>query len=111
LINIIVYTSLYYSNFSLIQGLLNMPTYDYKCRKCEKNFEYFQSISSEALERCPESVCEQEKKGEGEVFRKISKSAGVILKGGGFYETDYVKKTGSDSSAESKVSNKAEASA
>ncbi len=68
-----------------------MPHYDYRCRTCGKKFEYFQSITSDALTHCPESVCEQEIKGKGYVERTISKGAGLIFNGSGFYQTDYVK--------------------
>ncbi|GAB1429185.1 zinc ribbon domain-containing protein [Ignavibacteria bacterium] len=68
-----------------------MPHYDYQCRSCGKRFEFFQSISSEPLTHCPDSVCEQPAKGAGKVERKISKGAGLIFNGSGFYQTDYVR--------------------
>jgi putative FmdB family regulatory protein len=69
-----------------------MPTYEYKCRTCGKEFEMKQSIKADPLEKCPEEICECETKGQGEVFRKISKSVGVVFNGSGFYQTDYVNK-------------------
>jgi len=30
-----------------------MPTYDYKCRACGKDFEFFQSISEQPKTKCP----------------------------------------------------------
>ena len=71
-----------------------MPVYLYKCKKCGKEFEYQQRITEDALRTCPEEVCEQECKGEGEVFRKISKNVGLVFNGSGFYLTDYVHKNG-----------------
>lgn len=59
-----------------------MPTYEYICRKCEHEFEEFQSMSAAPLKKCP--AC-----GKSALERKIGLGAGVIFKGGGFYETDY----------------------
>ena len=59
-----------------------MPTYDYKCDKCEHQFEKFQSITADALRKCP-------KCGKNSLKRLIGIGAGVIFKGSGFYETDY----------------------
>lgn len=58
-----------------------MPTYDYKCLKCDYRFEIFQSMKDEPLKNCP--VCN------GEVKRLIGSGAGAIFKGTGFYQTDY----------------------
>lgn len=69
-----------------------MPVYLYKCKKCGKEFEYEQHITDEALTHCPKEICEQECKGEGEVFRKISKNVGLVFNGKGFYITDYAHK-------------------
>lgn len=63
-----------------------MPTYEYKCNKCEHLFEAFQSMKDRPLKKCPECG--------GEARRVISGDAGVIFKGTGFYQTDY-KKTSS----------------
>ena len=59
-----------------------MPTYDYKCDACGHAFEKFQSISASPLKKCPS--CAQNK-----LKRLIGTGAGVIFKGGGFYQTDY----------------------
>ena len=58
-----------------------MPTYEYKCRKCQHEFEEFQSISAEPVKICPEC--------KGQVERIISGGVGLIFKGSGFYITDY----------------------
>jgi len=58
-----------------------VPTYEYKCNKCEEAFEYFQKMSEDPLRECP--VCG------GELKRLISGGAGIIFKGKGFYTTDY----------------------
>jgi putative FmdB family regulatory protein len=66
-----------------------MPTYEYICDACEHEFEQFQSITAPPVKACPE--CRKKK-----VRRKISTGAGILFKGGGFYETDYRSKSYSD---------------
>ncbi len=61
-----------------------MPTYDYQC-ECGKQFELFQRMSDAKLETCPAHLCDQA----GKVKRLLGRGAGLIFKGGGFYETDY----------------------
>ncbi len=60
-----------------------MPTYEYKCAKCDTVFEHFQSIKAPKLKKCIEDGCN------GKVTRLMGTGAGIIFKGGGFYETDY----------------------
>jgi putative FmdB family regulatory protein len=57
-----------------------MPTYEYQCRKCRKNFEVFQKISESPLAKCP--TCG------GKVDRLIS-AAAFSLRGGGWYKDGY----------------------
>lgn len=59
-----------------------MPTYDYKCDKCEHEWELFQSITADAVKSCPE--CKSRK-----ARRVIGPGAGILFKGSGFYQTDY----------------------
>jgi putative FmdB family regulatory protein len=66
-----------------------MPTYEYRCEKCDQTFEIFQSMKDEALVVCPKKLCRQEVWGEGRVKRLIGTGAGLIFKGSGFYTTDY----------------------
>lgn len=66
-----------------------MPTYEYLCQKCGREFETFQSISAQPLRICPQDLCPQKKWGRGRVKRKISAGAGLLFKGSGFYITDY----------------------
>ncbi|MEE8335410.1 MAG: zinc ribbon domain-containing protein [Candidatus Neomarinimicrobiota bacterium] len=61
-----------------------MPTYDYKCKQCEHEFEYFQSMSDDVLKECPQC--------KGDIRRLISGGSGLIFKGSGFYSTDYAPK-------------------
>jgi len=60
-----------------------MPTYDYLCESCGHRFEYFQSMNDEKLKDCPLEDCDEP------VKRLLGTGAGIIFKGGGFYETDY----------------------
>ena len=67
-----------------------MPTYDYICKKCEKGFEFFQSMSDVPLTKCPDC-------GKQELRRIISGGTGLIFKGSGYYLTDYKNKKNSKS--------------
>lgn len=75
-----------------------MPTYDYQCNKCGKEFEFFQSIKDEPLKVCP--AC-----GKPSLKRKISTGAGIIFKGTGFYLTDYKNKSSTHSTTPNKTNN------
>ncbi|MEM1041518.1 MAG: zinc ribbon domain-containing protein [Bacteroidota bacterium] len=86
-----------------------MPTYVYR-REDGTTFEVFQRITDDALETDPET-------GQA-VERVIGGGAGLIFKGSGFYETDYVRKSGtpeskgekkSESASESKAEGSSEA--
>lgn len=66
-----------------------MPTYEYHCAKCGKNFEVFQSMKDAAFKTCPEPQCQVTPWGHGEVKRLLGTGAGLIFKGSGFYITDY----------------------
>jgi len=69
-----------------------MPIYEYKCPKCGM-FEAMQRITEPSLKKCP--TCKSK------VERQISRGS-FILKGSGWYATDYAKKaTGSADSSES----------
>lgn len=58
-----------------------MPTYEYRCRECGREFEVFQRMSDRPGAPCPDC-------GRG-AERLISGGAGVLFKGEGFYITDY----------------------
>lgn len=60
-----------------------MPNYDYLCETCGHRFEVFQSMNDPKLETCPGDDCD------GRVKRLLGTGAGLIFKGGGFYQTDY----------------------
>ena len=59
-----------------------MPTYDYRCKGCEHEFELFQSMSAALKRKCPEC-------GELKLKRLIGTGGAVIFKGSGFFQTDY----------------------
>jgi putative FmdB family regulatory protein len=61
-----------------------MPTYEYRCKKCDHTFEAFQSMTEKPLKKCPNCG--------GVVKRLISSGSGLIFKGSGFYINDYKKK-------------------
>jgi putative FmdB family regulatory protein len=63
-----------------------MPTYEYSCQKCGKNFDLFQPMKD-----APIKYCRCGKK--GRVKRLGGTGAGIIFKGSGFYETDYRRPT------------------
>ena len=60
-----------------------MPIYEYKCRKCGKQFEAFQGITEPELKSC--KYCK------GKVHKLVSLSS-FSLKGSGWYTTDYAGK-------------------
>jgi putative FmdB family regulatory protein len=66
-----------------------MPTYEYACAKCKKNFDCFQSMKDDAFTTCPKDHCQMKKWGKGKVTRLLGGGAGLIFKGSGFYITDY----------------------
>jgi putative FmdB family regulatory protein len=57
-----------------------VPTYDYRCDRCERTFEVRQRISEEPLTACDRC---------GGPIRRLLAAAPFILKGGGWYVTDY----------------------
>ena len=65
-----------------------MPTYEYRCDTCGKNFDVVQSFHDAPLTECP--TC-------GSAVKKVFGSVGIVFKGSGFYKTD--SRSGSGSSA------------
>jgi putative FmdB family regulatory protein len=57
-----------------------MPIYEYKCKKCGKEFELFQGVADPAATSC--KFCR------GPVHKMMSLSS-FQLKGSGWYATDY----------------------
>ncbi len=56
-----------------------MPTYEYRCKDCDHQFDAVQSFTDDALTECP--AC-------GGALRKVFGSVGITFKGSGFYKTD-----------------------
>lgn len=79
-----------------------MPIYEYKCRKCGKQFELFQKMSDEDIRSC--RFCD------GPVKKLMSLSS-FHLKGSGWYTTDYGGKKPSTAEKEKKEETKTETAA
>jgi putative FmdB family regulatory protein len=56
-----------------------MPTYQYRCKECDHDFEVVQSFTDNPLEDCPEC---------GGRLKKVYGNVGISFKGSGFYKTD-----------------------
>ena len=63
-----------------------MPIYEYECDKCGVTFEAIQAISAKPLKTCQGLGCND--KDNGKVRRLVSAS-GFILKGSGWYTSEY----------------------
>ena len=74
-----------------------MPIYDYKCSKCDHEFELIQKFSDNPVKKCPK--CHK-----NSVSKMIS-APSFRLKGGGWYETDF--KTGAKKNIVDAKDNKA----
>ncbi|NOY40203.1 MAG: zinc ribbon domain-containing protein [Nitrospirae bacterium] len=57
-----------------------MPIYEYLCLKCERQLEAVQKFSDAPLSTCPEC---------GGELKKLISSTSFVLKGSGWYVTDY----------------------
>jgi putative FmdB family regulatory protein len=56
-----------------------MPTYEYRCEQCARNFDVVQSFHDDPIDVCP--TC-------GSPVRKVFSSVGIVFKGSGFYKND-----------------------
>ena len=56
-----------------------MPTYEYRCAKCDQHIEVYQSFSEPPLTKHDEC---------GGKLMKVLSPAGIVLKGSGFYKND-----------------------
>lgn len=65
-----------------------MPIYEYRCEKCGKEFEKWQKFSDPVVDKCPTCA--------GKSRRLISQST-FVLKGTGWYVTDYGRNDSSSS--------------
>lgn len=57
-----------------------MPIYEYRCEECQQTFEEWQQDFEEREVRCP--VC-------GNPAKRMISNTSFILKGSGWYATDY----------------------
>jgi putative FmdB family regulatory protein len=78
-------------------------TYEYACAACGHEWEAEQSIREAPLKKCPHC-------GKSTAKRQISRGAGFILKGGGWYADGYGSSSGSSSSKSSSSSEKGSSS-
>jgi putative FmdB family regulatory protein len=78
-----------------------MPIYEYQCDNCGV-FEITQRITESALKRCP--TCK------GKVDRIISQTS-FVLKGSGWYVTDYARSSKSESKGDAATGDGASATA
>ena len=67
-----------------------MPVYEYRCGSCGEELEVTQRITDRALQDCPKC---------GGSLQRLISNTSFILKGTGWYATDYARK-GSSSSGE-----------
>lgn len=56
-----------------------MPTYEYRCKDCDRTLEVVQAFTDDALTVCPHC---------SGPLRKIFGNVGITFKGSGFYKTD-----------------------
>jgi putative FmdB family regulatory protein len=56
-----------------------LPTYEYHCDSCDRNFDVVQSFHDDPITTCP--TC-------GSPVRKVFGNVGIVFKGSGFYKTD-----------------------
>jgi putative FmdB family regulatory protein len=68
-----------------------VPTYEYRCKDCDHEFEVVQAFSDSALTECPSC---------GGALRKVFGNVGITFKGSGFYKTDSRSGSSNGTSAE-----------
>lgn len=62
--------------------MINIPLYEYLCKKCNHKFEKRQKMTDETIPKCPK--CNGN-------CRKLISGTSFILKGGGWYSDGYSK--------------------
>ena len=72
-----------------------MPIYEYKCEKCNKIFEEFQSINDPAITECV--FCKSP-------VKRVFSPVGISFKGSVFYANDHAKKSVQPEAAKSSPS-------
>ena len=81
-----------------------MPTYEYVCTSCAHAWEAEQSIKESALTDCPSCT-------KATAQRQISRGAGFILKGGGWYADLYSSPSNKGGSSSSSTTSSSDSSA
>ena len=76
-----------------------MPIYEYRCRKCDEVTERIEGFHDDPLKKCPSCA--------GKVERLVSAGA-FILKGTGWYATDYGTKNHDNGNGKGKGNGKEE---
>ncbi|HZO08371.1 MAG TPA: zinc ribbon domain-containing protein [Myxococcota bacterium] len=69
-----------------------MPIYEYRCDKCDREFEVERRITDPPLAACPK--CRSRK------LRRLISQTSFVLKGGGWYSDLYSSKSSSKSDAD-----------
>ncbi len=78
-----------------------MPIYEYRCEKCGYQFEVMQKVSDDPITKCPKC---------GGPVQKLISNTSFILKGTGWYKTDYASPQKNSSSSSSGGDSKTSAS-
>jgi putative FmdB family regulatory protein len=68
-----------------------MPIYEYECNGCGKRHEVMQKITDSPLRKCPDCGAE---------LKKMISNTSFVLKGTGWYMTDYASNKRSPSAGE-----------
>jgi putative FmdB family regulatory protein len=81
-----------------------MPVYEYECTACKKQFEIVQKITDDPVATCPECTG---------ALKKMISNTSFVLKGTGWYVTDYARNSkkaeaSTDTSPGKKTADKAE---
>ena len=71
-----------------------MPIYEYDCQTCGKHHEIMQKITDAPLKKCPDC---------GGKMKKLISNTSFVLKGTGWYATDYGSDRKKSSSREPKA--------
>ena len=79
-----------------------LPIYEYQCQSCGHEFEELQKFNDDPLVDCP--VCQRTE------LRKLISQTSFVLKGGGWYATDFKKQNGMSTSDQTEENTKSESS-